>query len=1244
MKVWKSPVFYFGIILALTVLSAMLVPLFVDWGSYRGALQAYGEKLTGRKVEIAGPIGVRLFPWPRLTAGDVRIENPAGAPEKWFATADKIVVRMTLGALLNGTIQVEGIDIEKPVVKLRRPLDGVGNWNFEPAESFRNNRLLEHVMLDQIRITSGTLELVDDRRGDHVDLDDFNATFSAPNLAGPWRTSGTFSYDELPLTFSASTGAWAKDAPLGLALRISSASGAGYSYALEGVDTAGKFAGTVSLEPIVNDEGKGDTEGQFRPVTFKSKVAADFNKVDLSDIEIRPADVKDQGTLLAGSASFTLDKLIKVDADISAPRVDFDSLAGAGSRQLLRDGGGLALVNGLLTMLPEAVDVRSSIKVSALKAGGETLENVLLDVALNRDAIRIHELSASLPGRSRALFNGVFFPGEQYAELGGDLAVESQDARQLSLWIWPESKEDILKTWTGSRGRLKAKTAISLTASRLNLQNIEYELDGEQGKANLAILVNGERPIIDLRVDTKIADIDSFVPDGFAGLSSQGESSWLLFLAKFVDEQVKRDLRFAFQAGTVRLNGVEANDVAVDVETTVKGFDLKTLEIGLVNGAKLSASGVVLNTPNGPDGTVGIAITAEDPRELLRLSGLMPKDKDPLWSAALGKTDVKIKLEDKPSAEEPATNFSINGQVGELAISSQGQLFPQADLKGVDINGSAEITSASSAALFKIFGGPSDAVDTIPSRLVLIFDGARDDNFIVDLKADAYRSSLHFAGKVKPGDMNFGINGDLTIDSDDSQDLLATLKIPAGVPPGGKLSFASKLSAAASTITFDDIEARLANASWSGTAALEGGQKVTGDFTVDRVSLTDVLAPVFLPWNGGSAGFDQPFAAGQPYGLTGEVWIRPKSLTIYPGLDVGDAQIGITASDGKVQVVAYAKNPDGSKVTVELAAAAAAGGKKLTGQLALPIDVARSLKLADGAEIATGQAAIDLRFAAEGRSPASALATLNATGTFKLADGKLLDLSPENFAKNVVVAKDEAGLRAAFASLHAGDGISLEPVLGTLFIDHGVVTVAPFGKSTADADVQIKPVAELMDGQFDMGVTLSFKAMPNLPPMEIAYSGPPLQLVAQEDTVALTSFLGFKALEQGVVDLEKAQAEQQRLAVEEEKMRIEDQARLDAFYAQKAELRLRLRELRVHANQQVLDAELAKVELARLIKTGEDINRTELRQRLRELRFYRKLAEALKPVPAPTPPEKPVTPEPYTQVPLILVPPASPSP
>ncbi len=1245
MKVWKSPVFYFGIVLVLAVFSAMLAPFVVDWGSYRAGLEAYGEKLSGRKVEIAGPIGVRLFPWPRLTAQDVRIANPPAFKEKWFATADHIVVRMNLGALLNGLIQVESINIESPTVKLQRSLEGVGNWNFEPSENVRNSRLLEQVKLDQITLSRGTLQLTDDRRQSHAIIEKLNATFSALNLVGPWRSSGTFDYDEVPLAFTANTGTWENDEPLSLGLRISSRENSGYSYFLDGKSKDGTFDGTLNMAPIASDEGKSDSEGQVRPITFKSKIRASFERIGLSEIEIRPADASEQGTLLAGSASFTLDKQVKATVDITAPRADFDQLAGAGSRRLLRDGGGLALVNGIMDSLPETVELRSSIKIAALKAGGEILENVLLDFSANRSAMRIHELSASLPGRSRSLFDGVFFPGTQYAELAGNLAIESSDARQLSLWLWQNNKEDISKTWTGIRGRIKAKAEVALTASKLELQNIEYALDGHMGKASLAVLVNGERPIVNLRVDTETADIDSYVPEGLAALSVNGGASWSRLIENFVNEQVKRDLRFTFQAGTLRLNGVEASDVTVDMETTVKGFDLKTIEAGSVGGAKLSVSGVVLSTQEGPDGEVGISLMAEDPRELLRLTGLLPRGEDPQWSTALGATDLKINLQAKPSESTPATYYDFNGKIGNLTVASNGSFMLSTGLKGTGIKGVTEISSPSSATLINLLGGAIETVDAIPGKAVIVADGVIQESFQIDLQGDVYRSRVQYSGRVTPNAEGLVLDGDLAVQSPEGRDLLGALKLPVSSPLAGQFSFASKISTEGKTMTFDKIDAKLAGLTVSGSAALEDRARLTGDFSVNDVSLVDVIAPVFLPWKGRPATLEESFAKSLPYGLTGEVWVRPKTLEVYPGLAVSDAEIGITATAEETRLAAYATAAGSEKITVEIALAPAASTQKITGLLSLPVDVFQHLKRDDGSAIASGLARVEIKFDSEGRSFGGALATLNGRGSFTVADGKLLNITPENFSKLIVAAKDAEGLKTAFEGLHQGNGIKLGAVSGSVNIANGVAVFSPFGTTTSDATVLVKPVAELADGKIDIGVVLSLKALPELPPMEISYSGTPTQLLASEDRAALTSYLGFKVLEQSVDELEKVQAQQERLAIEEEALRKEDQERLTAYYAQKAELRLRQRELKVQSAQRVLDVELAKAKEIRLIKEGEVMNKAELRLRLRELRIFRKaMAEA---VPAITPRDRPVVPS--LEIPVvpqepILVSPPSGSP
>jgi len=62
MSIWKSPIFYLGLLLVLLVGGALVAPFVIDWNGYRGSLEAYGARIAGRKVAIAGPIEVRLFP------------------------------------------------------------------------------------------------------------------------------------------------------------------------------------------------------------------------------------------------------------------------------------------------------------------------------------------------------------------------------------------------------------------------------------------------------------------------------------------------------------------------------------------------------------------------------------------------------------------------------------------------------------------------------------------------------------------------------------------------------------------------------------------------------------------------------------------------------------------------------------------------------------------------------------------------------------------------------------------------------------------------------------------------------------------------------------------------------------------------------------------------------------------------------------------------------------------------------
>jgi hypothetical protein len=332
MNVWKSPVFYFGLLLVVVVIAALAAPFVIDWNSYRPGLETYGYKLTGRKVAINGPISVKLFPWPSLTAYDIHLANPPGLDAPEFARADRIDVRLQLAGLFSGTIQVDSIAVDHPVISFERQATGEGNWLLHPTADLANNDLLGRVSLDQITLSDAQVRFIDARRGEgEVALDLPLVTLASPAIAGPWRlwANGVKTKDQ-SFDLSLSTATWRAGDPLRFGVRIAPSMGLDaeaqaatanpFSYAMsfDGALGPDGLVGGLRLEPAVDSEGKADQEGQIRPLVVTSKVAADFDSASLDQIEIAPVDPKQGGTLMSGSASFKLGRELSASASLSA--------------------------------------------------------------------------------------------------------------------------------------------------------------------------------------------------------------------------------------------------------------------------------------------------------------------------------------------------------------------------------------------------------------------------------------------------------------------------------------------------------------------------------------------------------------------------------------------------------------------------------------------------------------------------------------------------------------------------------------------------------------------------------------------------------------------------------------------------------------------------------------------------------------------------------------------------------------
>lgn len=1213
MKLWKSPVLYFGILLVLALVALLAAPFLIDWNGYRKDLEAYGAKLTGRTVRIEGPVSARLFPWPRLTAEAVRIANPPGFSQPDFARAGRITIRMTLAGLLQGAFNVESIDVEAPAVDFERLASGDVNWLFAPTQGILRSEVLSRVKLDKIALSGGTVSFTDERRAGSFSLRDVTAELASPGIEGPWRLRAGALYGDRPVDISLNTATYVAGEPFLFGLKLAASDGSGYGLNFDGGYAAGAVTGDVRLAPAAAQDGKTDAEGRIRPLVFSARAAGDFDRVKFTDIRVAQLEQDQSGPLAAGEAELRLGQRIAARVALSAALLDLDALAGVKSRSLLREAGSLAVANSLLAMLPEELNIDGTFKITALKAEGQTFDNVSLSLDAGRDGLRVKRFFAGLPGRTDMLFTGAYFPGAGGGELAGDLALDAADLRDFTFWLWPQSRETLASLWTGSRGRFKMQTKLGVTPGDVRLTETQFELDGEAGSGALTVTAAG-RGAVGLTLDSGRLDIDSYAPQGvpaFSAAARQGAGALLDLMLPHADAP---DLRLKVKAGEVLLNAVTARDVALDLQSGANGLDLRVLRIGAVGGASLEASGLVLNNGKGADGSVSLDVKAEDPGELIRLLGLAPGDSLPVWARNLGTTALRASLGVTPAGDGSDVTVTVTGTAGKIAVAGKGRA--AADKT---ISAGLKLDAPGSAPLLRLFGLNVSEDSGLPASLDLSAEGRLAEGFATTGMIQALGTRLDYQGKVNPAAEGYGLDGKLALRSTDVRPLSVAAGLPTALAEAAVLVADSPLVWRDGKWSLSEISGRLGSDGFSGALSLTPQRVIDGRLAAGPARLRDLLAAVFLDWAGPDAGLETAFANGLPAGLTGQLWLTPALLEVDPNLVLRNAEIGLEATAGEIHLVMRGKAADGADATLDLRSSGAEASRTLDGTVRLPVDLARDVSLVNGTPVAEGQGQIELRFSGAGRSPAAALAAAAGDGTYRFSDFRLPGLTPQAFTQGLAEARDAAALTGAFDALRGGPGLSFGEVSGAITLKDGEAQFAPLEHRGDHADVTLRTLADLAQGELDIDIGIAFKTREALPPMSIAYAGPPGALSRSETSSELATALGVKIMQEGIVELERLQEEQARLARLEEEQRLADEARLQAYYAQRDELLLRRRELRVNAELQAMEAARLRRQIEAERAANAEINKDEIRQRQRELKTWRRLAQSGGPVKAAAP-------------------------
>ena len=1203
MSIWKSPVFYFGVLLVAVITAALAAPYLVKWDNYKPDLERYGRKLTGRQVDIAGPIEVRLFPWPRLVAGKVSIANQQGFGDAPLLTAESVNLNLSLAGLFSATLDVQKVEVDKPHINLQRTADGAVNWFLKSDEAL--NGLLSRVNLQEIDIRNGSIYLEDKTRSLRSNFSKVNAVLAAQTFEGPWRMRGTGNWGEIPMSFTFNSNAYETSQPFRFGTRLAPDDNTLPALSLDGEWASQVFKGKLRLDAQAdtgtNETQKGSTEGSFRPLALQTEIELSLDRVSLDKIRIAPADTKDSGTLIEGYALLTFGGNPVAQVLLKSPRVNLDTLVGADTLARWRNGGLLAIANGLLANLPETLVTEYSLDVNVLTSGGETLNDVRVSGVAEKPAIRIHNASASLPGRSRMKFDGIIFPAPETAELGGTLAFESNDLRSFAGWLMPASRKTFETYWNGSRGTLKLQGNVNWSGFRLALKELDYEFERQPGKADIALRM-GDFPALDLILDSKSLDLDNLMTKGISLASGDVGISLFGLLPSLLADGQSNERRVQIAVDSLTLNGVVASGIALDFASSLSGFEIKTLKVGSVNGASITGNGLVLQDGQGPSGEFKVAISAQNPAGLLQMAGL-PRQGNILAAIpignVLGATEADVTIAVLPGAEGPTLAFSSKGQSPSMNFTTTGTAknLEKPDTTWLEVNTLVEAKDAIS--LSRLIGFDPVLPDGKPGTLVFKTAGSRSAGYDSSVDLTVFDSQFSFQGHHEFS-ANFGnVIGSAQLNTENAAALLAAIGLPYSPEKPIPLKLTGKLFVQDTNLKMNEINGTLDGQPLAGEATITDRGEIAADLETRTLDLQDALAAAFLPWNGPRPDLGDNFANPSDNQLTGTLFLRPKELLTSLGKPQLETVLGIEFKPEQHSITLKQPGSDGMDLDILLKPRGSTFD--ISGKGRIGLDLAQFMTLADKTALASGDGLLSGEFKSQGRSPYAVLSALAGQGTFMVRDASLQLVTLKDFARAITSVQTSTALSQSLAILEQGPGSAIGARAVDISIANGLATLAPIATTIDGSSLSLQVTMDLPEANFMTKVDVTILGRPDLPAVSISYSGKPGRLEKRSGTAALAAKLGYDLLAKEMADLEKLQKQQAELVAKEEQQRLDDEQRFAAYQAQRAELRQRQRELRIHADQRKRREDQLKTALADALKTGDALNKLDLTKRKRQL-------------------------------------------
>ena len=595
-----------GFLLLLAILGALVAlgPSLIDWNAYKSALAEAVQDATGRKLAIAGNLGLELLPRPRLVARTVSLGNAPDGSEPEMIQVGRLEARLAPWPLLAGRFELRSLDLIQPTILLERLPDGSGNWESviqHLSRPGRQGRL--QLALERVGIARGTA-IYRSTGGTERRLEGIDATLTQSAL-GPISIAGSGKLGETPLRFETNLASASGEGPLRVLLsggegevEVTGILHRGDSFAFQGKLRLKTPSAARSLAALALANAP-------LPAGLDQRFAAEA-ELNLKGARLEASGLRLEfgGAVAGGKAELNFDSR-KAALDLAMSRLDLDAWPKDNT-----DASWPA------PPLPDDWSAGARLSIEALVWQAGIIGQVRAAARLEGGRIAIDEAKALLPGGSDVSVVAALEPADGgRLRWTGRLTLASDNLRGLLRWFGADPSgvpADRLR-------KLTLKARLSGLGSNLDIGEIDAQLDASHVTGGIAAVLRA-RPGLGIGLAIDQINLDAYLPKPENG-GSQSETAAAPNLFGRLDANFNLALAEMTYAGQT-LRGLRAEGTLQNGDLALRQFSARTAS----GGTARLAGRIAGVTAAEPTLELDFDLAAKDGAELVRLAGLPEPD------------------------------------------------------------------------------------------------------------------------------------------------------------------------------------------------------------------------------------------------------------------------------------------------------------------------------------------------------------------------------------------------------------------------------------------------------------------------------------------------------------------------------------------------------------------------------------------------------------------------------------------